>query len=75
MKKFSKKLSLNRETIANLNPDEMKNSLAGVKTGVQAEPTIFDRTCPIHCPKPGNALVYGMQTYFFFCQLSFFPFC
>lgn len=75
MKKLSKKLSLNRETIANLNPDEMKNSLAGADPGVQGEPTIVDRTCPIHCPKIGNIRLYGFQTYFIFCQLSIFPFC
>jgi len=50
MKKFNQKLILNRQTIAHLNVEEMRNSLAGRLAMVKADVTIFDKSCPMHCP-------------------------
>jgi len=46
-KKFSKRLILNKKTIANLNSNEMKAVQIGIATGILCPPT--ENTCIITC--------------------------
>jgi len=73
MKTINQKLSLNKKTIANLNFAEMKSSRAGNATGIKAEPTIFDRSCPIHCPTTTRQV--ANESAFITCRLSIAIFC
>lgn len=76
MKKINQKLVLNKQTIANLNLDEMRNSLAGRLAGVKAELTIIDRSCPIHCPTTTNKNAqFRADTFLFLCQMTVPAFC
>jgi natural product precursor len=59
-KKFCKKLSLSKKTIANLNNGEMKNVQGGTTCGTCACPTYGGGSCitvcytfyPTACPRP-----------------------